>query len=107
MARQSFDPDFTIIWLQQLEHILNYSGQIDQQHYSKQKSGDALLKAKAFAPSKKRQNFGFLVDKVDANLLIKPYVQAMLTDRADLNCVPINNKEDLKPYGRLNMQFII
>ena len=106
MARQSFDPDFTIIWLQQLKHILNYSGQIDQRHYSKMKSEDAL-KCRALAPSKFRLNFGFLVDKVDANLLNKPFVQAILTDRADLNCVPINNKEDLEPYGRLNMQFII
>ena len=100
-------PDFTIVSLNQLESILSHSGQVDGAHFAKA-GGLNTPNARETAPSRQRESFGLLFDRLDVKFLKKPILQAAWMDRPEIVCVPIYLNTDLAPYAaQYNIKVIV
>lgn len=92
------EPNFTIMSLRQLCSIFSHSAVVDNKFVLQSDQDYWQLAVENKLPSQQRTRYGMLYDDLEKKFLGKPSIQAMLADRPNYVCVPINVDDDLDAY---------
>ena len=92
------EANFTIMSLRQLISIFSHSAVVDSKFVLQSDQDYWQLAVANKLPSQQRIRFGIFFDDLERKFLSKPSIQAMLTDRPNYVCLPINVYDDLDGY---------